>query len=116
MSKKFFLFLVCLIASFAITISPLFAEEKPEVFVQLGHSYYDVFSVTFSPDGRLLASGSEDGTIKLWDVNTGEEIRTLKGHSWRVRSVAFSPDGRLIASGSGDWTIKLWDVNTGRER
>jgi WD40 repeat protein len=74
-----------------------------------------VFSVTFSPDGRLIASGSWDKTIKLWDVKTGEEIRTLKGHSELCHSVAFSPDGRLIASGSDDKTIKLWDVKTGEE-
>jgi WD40 repeat protein len=86
MSKKFFLFLVCLIASFAITISPLFAQEKPEVFVQFGH-IWPVFSVTFSPDGRLIASGSYDKTIKLWDVKTGREIRTLKGHSGSVWSL-----------------------------
>jgi WD40 repeat protein len=72
-----------------------------------------VTSVAFSPDGRLIASGSKDKTIKLWDVKTGEEIRTLKGHSSWVNSVTFSPDGRLIASGSEDKTIKLWDVKTG---
>jgi len=68
----------------------------------------DVFSVTFSPDGRLLASGSGDNTVKLWDVATGALVRTLTGHS-----VAFSPDGGLLASGSLDNTVKLWDVATG---
>jgi WD40 repeat protein len=76
-----------------------------------------VRSVAFSPDGRLLASGSRDKTIKLWDVATGREVRTLlsPSHTDVVRSVAFSPDGRLLASGSWDRTIKLWDVATGRE-
>jgi WD40 repeat protein len=72
-----------------------------------------VRSVAFSPDGRLLASGSHDHTIKLWDVATGSLVRTLTGHTSLVNSVAFSPDGRLLASGSHDHTIKLWDVATG---
>jgi parallel beta-helix repeat protein len=72
-----------------------------------------VRSVAFSPDGRLLASGSYDDTIKLWEVASGREVRTLTGHTADVESVAFSPDGRLLASGSDDETIKLWEVASG---
>jgi WD40 repeat protein len=69
--------------------------------------------VSFSPDGRLLASGSLDKTIKLWRVEDGSLVRTLTGHTDVVNSVAFSPDGRLLASGSWDKTIKLWRVADG---
>ena len=72
-----------------------------------------VNSVSFSPDGATLASGSGDGTVKLWDVATGEPIATLQGHTDWVNSVSFSPDGATLASGSGDGTVKLWDVATG---
>ncbi|HEY9621736.1 MAG TPA: TIR domain-containing protein [Crinalium sp.] len=77
-----------------------------------GHQF-SVSSVSFSPDGKTLASGSWDNSIKLWNVETGELIRTLPGHQSSVRSVSFSPDGKTLASGSGDKTIKLWNVETG---
>lgn len=78
-----------------------------------------VRSVAFGPSSKLLASASEDGTVKLWEVATGREVRTLQ-HSDRVSSVAFSPDGKLLASGDSIFgiakgTVKLWEVATGRE-
>ncbi|MCA2723233.1 MAG: protein kinase [Microcystis sp. M136S2] len=80
-----------------------------------GHSE-SVQSVVYSPDGRYLASGSSDNTIKIWEVATGKQLHTLTGHSSGVLSVVYSPDGRYLASGSQDKTIKIWEVATGKVR
>lgn len=67
-------------------------------------------SVTFSPDGKIFASASEDGTVKLWNAKPATLISTLTGHTARVTSVSFHPNGKILASGSEDGTVKLWDV------
>ncbi|MBC7228221.1 MAG: AAA family ATPase [Thermoflexales bacterium] len=73
-----------------------------------------LLGVAFSPDGRLLASGSADKTVKVWEVASGRLLHTLIGHKDWTLGVAFSPDGRLLASGSNDKTVKLWEVSSGR--
>ncbi|KAK0710685.1 beta transducin-like protein HET-E4s [Lasiosphaeris hirsuta] len=73
-----------------------------------------VQSVTFSSDSQRLASGSGDGTIKIWDAASGQCLQTLEGHGHWVQSVAFSPDSQRLTSGSGDRTIKIWDAVSGQ--
>jgi WD40 repeat protein len=75
-----------------------------------------VFSVSWSPDGKTLASASADTTVKLWEAGTGKEQATLKGHTAAVSSVSWGPDGKTLASASFDKTVRLWDVATGKEK
>ena len=75
------------------------------------------FSVAYSPDGSLIASGGTDADdkIKLWDAPSGEELMTLKGHTSGIGSLAFSPDGKRLVSGGKNGIVKLWDVTIGFE-
>ncbi len=75
----------------------------------------EVNNAVFSPDGKYILSASWDSTLKLWEAETGKEVRTFKGHSDRVKSGVFSPDGKYILSASWDNTLKLWEAETGKE-
>src|SRR6202012_124837 len=98
-----------------VLVKPMVEQDWSPCFqIFEGHSN-GVGSLTFSPDGRYIASGSHDRTIRHWDAKSGKEIRKLEGHSRSVASVAFSPDGSYIASGSADMTIRLWDAKSGKE-
>ena len=74
-----------------------------------GHTHW-VRTVTFSPDSKTIASGSEDQTVRLWDVETGQCLMVVDDHISRIGSVNFSPEGKLIASGSDDQTVRVWSV------
>jgi WD40 repeat protein len=91
-------------------------EANPHIETVL-HGHTDqVNAVAFSRDGTMLASASDDATIRLWDPRTGRQLgQPLRGHTDKVRSVAFSPDGSILASGSVDRTVILWDPRTGRQ-
>jgi small GTP-binding protein len=73
----------------------------------------EVNSVVFDPQGEMLASGSDDNTVKLWEARSGNLLRTLQGHQGWVRSVVFDPQGEMLASGSHDGTVKLWEARSG---
>ncbi|HET7017665.1 MAG TPA: P-loop NTPase fold protein [Streptosporangiaceae bacterium] len=80
-----------------------------------GHAGH-VLSVAFRPGGFYLATGGEDGTIRLWDLGTGEQRAQFVGHAGPINSLAYSPDGAVVASASQDWTVRIWDASTGEQR
>jgi WD40 repeat protein len=75
-----------------------------------------VRAVAVSPDGRFIVSGSDDRTVKVWELESGRLLRSLEGHTGGVRAVAVSPDGRFIVSGSEDRTIRAWDPESRESR
>jgi WD40 repeat protein len=116
-------------------VTPTTPRDKPELILQTGHTR-SANAVAFSPDNRWLASGGKDNVIKIWDLATGNVLRTLYGHTSNVNALAVSPDGKLLASGSGDIndqrdlgtftlggvvggaednTVRIWSVQTGQQ-
>jgi WD40 repeat protein len=104
----------------AYVIDPRAESPLPaSALVRLGTSRFrhpfNVRGLAFSPDGKVIASGSQKFTIRLWDAETGRELKMLTGHTAGVTGLAFSPDGKTLASSSWDRTIRLWDTAGGNE-
>jgi WD40 repeat protein len=91
------------------------AGTAKELFTLSGHKGY-VYAVTYSADGKRIATAGGDGTAKVWDAATGQELLTLTGHTGALYDVAFSPDGKLLGTASSDGTAKVWNVSSGSGR
>lgn len=103
-------------AAFVVhSAAPPLSAQQPKLLhtIEGGHTRA-VMSVVFSPNGKTLASASEDKSIRLWNLATGKTIATLRGHTNTVCSVVFSPDGKILASASCDGIVRLWDVASGK--
>ena len=97
--------------------NPHTGEHKTTLRAHTGHAYIRFHSVSFSPDGQILATGGgyyNNFSLRLWDLDNAENIRTLIGHTNRITSIAFSPNGQILASASADDPIRLWNPRTGQ--
>ena len=77
----------------------------------IGHQNI-VSTLAFSPDGRYLATASEDLSINLWDLGSGKRIKKMTGHTASIYSLSFSAESSLLVSGGADWTVRCWDVKS----
>ena len=97
----------------ALGTAPARSPETPAVIANSSHSSY-VKSIVYAPNGTWLASGAEDGTVKLWDAKSGRLLRTLAELKDEVVSVAISPDGGHVAAVSHDGAAKIWEAESGQ--
>ncbi len=86
-------------------------RQPPQLQATLRGHTWTVYSLAFTPNGRTLISGSADGTVRLWDVASGQEKRCFRWHTRWVTCVAIAPDGMTAAAGSADHTIVVWDMD-----
>ena len=100
---------------FIIPVYPQKKVDLPELILQTGHGQ-SVQAITFGPDGKWIATGSYDGTIKVWDVEEGRELRALIGHTGAVKALTISPDGQTLISSATDKTIRIWTLGLGEEK
>ena len=97
-----------------LSVSFSISAQSIETVIQKGHELA-VISVAVSPDSNFVATGSRDKSAKLWDLNTGREVRSFLGHEYSVTTLDFSSDGKTLLTGSSDGTVRFWDVSTGKE-
>lgn len=103
------------ISQMALVTNPAAIEGVRSWTIETRGHRGEVHTVRYSPDGKLMATGCEDGTIRVWDPETGELDKALIGHDGAVRDLSWAPDSRQLASGSVDDTVRVWDVPSGRE-
>src|SRR5262245_30929180 len=102
------------VTALLVAAGPAVSTAQPPKELANRDAHGEVLCMATTQDGQTLASGTWD-RVTLWDVATGKELYTLKGHDREVGCLAFSPDAKVLASGSRDMTIKFWDAATGKE-
>ncbi|THU94423.1 WD40 repeat-like protein, partial [Dendrothele bispora CBS 962.96] len=99
----------------SVSIKKLYTMTRPMNCTKVFREQNLILAIAYSPDGRHVASGSDDCTVRIWDTQTGKQVsQPLQGHTDWATSVAYSPDGRYVASGS-DHTVRIWDTQTGEQ-